>query len=766
MPRNDAEFMQRIRAAFGVEAREHLQAIASGLLALERTSPELDLEQLETVFRHTHSLKGAARAADMTRIEPVCQALEAVFVHFKRRKLALRPSDYDLLHRGFDLVGELIETAARLPDVELDGRVIAMVRQLENLGRPQDGRPAQERPGAPVGKVAPPDEAAPPNMAMPDPVTRIATPDLDQLLRSVEEMLAIKQGALERSHRLADIERALADWNKQWLALQPALRQARRASDAVNGARARSAHARLVEFTDATFGCMKALEGKVDTLSKATARDRQSAERQVDDLLLQSKNLLLLPFSTLAGLLRKVVRDLARSQGKKAELVIHGEEVRIDKRLLDQMKDPLIHLLRNAIDHGVEEPSRRVAAGKPETARLELGAHFMGGDKIELVIADDGQGIDAEAVRKAAIRAGVISIDAAAQLDHAQAVDLVFRSEVSTSPVVTEISGRGLGLAIVREHVEKLGGQVSVHGAPRAGAEFRIALPQSLGALRGLFVRVADRVFVLPAMHVEGVARVPATEVKTVRNRETVSRAGRVVALASLGEILGLRAHPGFEESGVDQDRLTVVFLEAGNETIAISVDEVLDDDETLVKKLTPPLLRVRNIAGATVSATGKVIPVLNVSDLLKSARRSDPARSHDASSSGRRRAARARVLLAEDSITSRLLLKGILESAGHEVGTAADGMEAFTALRSGNFDLLVSDIEMPRLNGFDLTARVRADPVLANLPVVLVTALASAADRERGIDAGANAYIAKGSFDQRDLLGAVRRLLDLRERA
>lgn len=209
-----------------------------------------------------------------------------------------------------------------------------------------------------------------------------------------------------------------------------------------------------------------------------------------------------------------------------------------------------------------------------------------------------------------------------------------------------------------------------------------------------------------------------------------------------------------------------MVFLEAGNETIAISVDEVLDDDETLVKKLTPPLLRVRNIAGATVSATGKVIPVLNVSDLLKSARRSGPARSHDASSSGRRRAARARVLLAEDSITSRLLLKGILESAGHEVGTAADGMEAFTALRSGNFDLLVSDIEMPRLNGFDLTARVRADPVLANLPVVLVTALASAADRERGIDAGANAYIAKGSFDQRDLLGAVRRLLDLRERA
>jgi two-component system chemotaxis sensor kinase CheA len=271
-----------------------------------------------------------------------------------------------------------------------------------------------------------------------------------------------------------------------------------------------------------------------------------------------------------------------------------------------------------------------------------------------------------------------------------------------------------------------------------------------------LFVEAGNQTFVLPSAHVERVLRVAGASLKTVGRRETLSIDGQVVALSRLHQLLGIPAH--LSSTGP----MTVVLLGTGQQRLALAVDDVQRDEEILVKRLQRPLVRVRNIAGATVLASGKPVPILNVADLLKSARH--VAGQQPAASAESRRPMALRVLLAEDSITSRLLLKGILESAGCEVKAVADGMEAFTALRSEPFDLLVSDIEMPRLNGFDLTARIRADRKLADLPVVLVTALSRREDRERGIDVGANAYIAKGSFDQRELLEAVRRLAGTRE--
>lgn len=760
MHKNDAEFQQRIRAAFEVEAREHLRAVASGLLALESKAPELDANQLDAVFRHTHSLKGAARAAGFARIEAACQALETVFVRCKERRLALAPADYDLLHQAFDQVGQLIGS----PDApELEARLSPVVKRLESLvtgARERTGAASlADAPAAPKEEKSEGDGAVP---GLRSAFTRVSTPDLDQLLRTVEDMLTLKHRELEQSRHFADIEQEFVVWQKRWSSLQVPLRKLRLATQRAGGLPAAPA-AKICEFLDWTFGYMKALENRVDVLSRSAAQDRQATARHVDDLLSQSKNLLMLPFSRLVDWLPKMVRDLARSQGKHAELVLQGDEVQIDKRLIDEMRDPLIHLLRNAVDHGVEEPAVRVAAGKPEKARIELRVRFASADRIELVVEDDGRGIDAGAVRDAAVRCGVIGADAAAQLSDEQTIDLIFRSDVSTSPLITELSGRGVGLAIVREQVEKLGGQVFARSTPGRGTTFHIALPQSLGVLRGLFVRVGEATFVLPGMHVACVARLPHAALRTVQNRETVTRAGRVIPLAPLGDVLQQHGYHGLEEA----DLLTVVFLEAGSDALALAVDEVLDDEEILIKRLEPPLLRVRNIAGATVSASGKVLPVLNVPDLVKSARRLtpvDPARRGVAKPRAER--TRAKILLAEDSITSRLLLKGILESAGHQVRTAVDGIDAFTALRSGNFDLLVSDIEMPRLNGFDLTSRIRSDPVLANLPIVLVTALATREDRERGIEAGANAYILKGSFDQRDLIDAVRRLIAQGERA
>jgi two-component system chemotaxis sensor kinase CheA len=373
---------------------------------------------------------------------------------------------------------------------------------------------------------------------------------------------------------------------------------------------------------------------------------------------------------------------------------------------------------------------------------------------VEIRVEDDGAGVELEKLRRAAIVAGIADAERD-DLSEAQTLDLMFRSSVTTSPIISEISGRGLGLAIVRETVEQLGGQVVAENRPGGGATFRMMLPQSITSFVGVLVRLGEYKLVLPAIHVERVARLPRAQVKTVENRETVAMEGEVVSLVDLRHVLEL-PHLLPQQAG---PFLTVVLVGTGDESIAFAVDEVLRDEEVLVKNFRPPLVRIRNVAGATVLASGEVLPILNVGDLLKSARlpsQAPVAANRDTPSPGLSH----QLLLAEDSVTSRMLLKGILEAAGHKVTTVADGMEALAALRTGTFDALVSDVQMPRLDGFALTEKIRGDSKLAELPVILVTALGRREERERGIDVGASAYITKGNFDQRELVATVNRLV------
>jgi two-component system, chemotaxis family, sensor kinase CheA len=334
----------------------------------------------------------------------------------------------------------------------------------------------------------------------------------------------------------------------------------------------------------------------------------------------------------------------------------------------------------------------------------------------------------------------------------------IFQSGVSTSPIITDISGRGLGLAIVKEKVEKLNGSLSVSTEPGRGTSFRIILPLTLARFHGVTVRTGEHLFVLPTSNVERAVRVKREEVKTVGNRETISLGGQAVALARLHDVLGIaeKAH-----ANAPPDIFPAIVLISANQRIAFQVDEVLHEQEVLVKTLGKQLVHVRNIAGATVLATGKVAPILNVPDLLHFAAQSSPAAAQapvtvEQASDTRQKS----ILVAEDSITSRTLLKNILETAGYRVETSVDGVDAFTKLRSGEFDLVVSDVDMPRMNGFGLTAKIRGDKRYADLPVILVTALDSREDREHGIDVGASAYIVKGSFDQSNLLEVIRRSL------
>ena len=715
MTKADDEFLKQLLEAFRVEADEHLQAMSSGLLELEKaTTAAQQAPLIETVYREAHSLKGAARAVNMMEIEGLCQSVESVFSAWKSGDKRPSPEALDEIHRSLDTLGTL----------------------LGGHGPPEQTQPS----GKPPGTIAVPAVET----------VRIATAKLDSLLREAEEMLAVKLTAGQQAAELREMAALFEPWHREWAKIQPELRSLRQAVERSGGHPAADVE-RVLEFCEWNLAHLRAMESRLATSIETAQRGHHNISRMVDDLLDDSKKLLMLPFTRTLSILPKLVRDLCRDQNKQAEVVLQGAEAEIDKRILEEMKDPLVHIVRNCVDHGLETPRQRTRQGKPPQGTIAVNISEVEGNKVEIVITDDGAGINADHVRKAAVDHGAISAEEASQLDDNEALALIFQSAVSTSTTVNAISGRGLGLAIVREKVEKLGGRVLAESDPGAGTTFRILVPLTLATFRGILVEVADQVFVIPTADVEHVARIDPQDIKTVENRETISSNGRALSLARLESVLELA------RTNDRPDTMTAVVLGASDQQIAFAVDAVLSETEVLVKPLRKPLARVRNIAGATILGSGKVVPVLNVADLMTSAAtvHAPPPPVVIAA-----RKTRKTVLVVEDSITSRMLLKNILESAGYRVKTAVDGLDALTTLKTEDIDAVVSDIEMPRLNGLGLTEEIRGDERLADKPVILVSALESPEVRERGVEVGANAYIVKSSFDQSNLLETIERLV------
>jgi two-component system chemotaxis sensor kinase CheA len=372
---------------------------------------------------------------------------------------------------------------------------------------------------------------------------------------------------------------------------------------------------------------------------------------------------------------------------------------------------------------------------------------------VEVLVEDDGRGINPDRVREAAVRARLITAEAAHALDADDALELVYRSGLSTSPVITDVSGHGLGLAIVREHVARLEGEVGFASGP-VGTRVRMVVPASIATFHGLLVRAAAQLYLLPMRATEHVLAVGPDDTVTVEGREAIHWRERPLPLARLGFLLGLT-------EGVDSphrpEKHPCVVVASGQELVALLVDEVLGEHEVLVKEFSPPLVRVRHIAGAGLLGSGELVLILRAADLVSAGRRAlrPPAPRVAAVEEGRP----PLVLVVDDAVTTRTMERNLLEAAGYGVKVAVDGAEAWAALKSDGFDLVVSDVDMPRMDGFELTARIRADAQLRELPVVLVSALESREDKERGIDVGANAYVVKSSFEQSNLLEIIRRL-------
>lgn len=735
MANKSDELKARLLATFRVEAEEHLQALTTSLLALGRGLPSSEARAaIEVSFREMHTLKGAARSVSLAEVETLCQACEAVLSRLSRGQLALTLPILQALYEGVERM-PLLLAGGQAPAIV--GELIGRLKGLTNEPALDAAKPV-EAPEPPV--VAP--MAATEAGFLPANTIRLDATKLDALLLQAEDLLLPKLAAGERVQEA----RALVEAVTRCRTALTRVRAARWSPHVTGPADAVALDSESV---------MQTVEAQIRAMLEHVAHDHRMITAVVDGLQESLRLLRMTPASVVLNLFPGMVRSLADELGKQVDWVIRGADLEVDRKVLEAMKNPLIHLVRNAIDHGIESPEVRVKAGKPPHGRVAVTIASLEGNRIEIRVEDDGRGIDPAQVRAAAVRTKHLTAEEAHALTDEAALDLVYKSGLSTTPLIGDVSGHGLGLAIVKERVERLEGRIQVETRLGVGTAVRITLPVTIATFRGLLVRAGGQPYLLPSEAVERTLHLLHREVEGTVGRPMIRWDGRPILLARLTELLGLPTKRDPSESDGKQPCVIVRVREA---RVGLAVEEVLGEQEVLVKELGPPLVRVRNVAGAGLLGTGHVILILRPADLLGSIRESPrpPVSSHVSEETPRQPV----VLVVDDSITTRTMEKNLLEAAGYQVRVAVDGIEAWTLLKSETVDLVVSDVDMPRMGGLELTTKIRANREMADLPVILVTALESREDKERGLEVGANAYIVKSSFHQSNLLEFIRRLL------
>lgn len=743
----DALALHLMRLFLG-ELEDHERTLENDLLALEREGDEAGRRALlESLFRAAHSLKGAARAVGAGGIESICHRLEHALSELRGASGSVEPARMQVLLGYLDGVKENAQRLRLDAGVMLSAQAPAAASSLPPPPLTTGPSPALPVPPAALSMPPPANDGAPSTSgaaegATPAGVqpprsgqsaarepelraTRVATHKLDALLaRSSDLVIATSrmEARLVQLSALRDRTQQLARTERRRLA--------------------RTRGAASAEERDTCRG-LAAIQRELERIDDRLREDVgtiASALRHVDD---EVRRLRTVPFREATEGLERSVRDLAHTLGKEARITFEGAQVEMDRELVQRLRDPLLHLVRNAVSHGLERPDVRRTQGKAAGGQITVRATLRG-SVVDLSVADDGRGLDFAAIRQRARALGWPEV-----ADEEELSAYVFAPGFSTADTVNEIAGRGVGLDAVKRGVEALHGSVSVSSRFGYGAHFTMRLPLTLSKLRCLFVRVGGHPYAIPTSHGVRVLRFDAEHTLRVGGNEQVRAGDELVPVVPLAPLLGMQAAPPRAS-----ERAEALVVSTLGRSVALLVDALLDERERIVHKLPPRLAGARYVSGATMLSLGQIAPVLNGSELGQAAVQS-LARS-SVPVFAQRRPQRKRVLVADDSVTTRALIKNIVEEGGYEVVAARDGSEALRLLQEQAFDLVVSDVQMPNMDGFTLTEQIRGIPKLARTPVILVTSLEGERDRLRGLEAGASAYLGKSAFDHRVLLETI----------
>jgi two-component system sensor histidine kinase and response regulator WspE len=461
------------------------------------------------------------------------------------------------------------------------------------------------------------------------------------------------------------------------------------------------------------------------------------------------------PFGEGVKHLPRLARDLARELGKNAHLELQGTKCRVDRDIMERLEASLAHLVRNAVDHGVESPEERQAAGKPGQGRIVLKARHVSG-LLEVRLSDDGRGVSLERLREAVVRKGLAEPDMAARLSARELYEFLFLPGFTTATGLTRVSGRGVGLDVVKTMLQEVGGEARVKSAPGQGTTFILRLPVSRSVVRALVFAVGGEPYALPLSAVSRVAAVPEAAVQSAQGRQYVVMDGVNVGLAAASRILELTPGP------MNPEDIPVVVLEGEAGRFGLVVESLLGERDLLVKPLDARLGKVPGVAAASILDDGSPVLILDAQDLARSIERllEGGRLGRVGGGKGEGRRGPRKVLVADDSLTVREVERQLLAGRGYDVTCAVDGMEALALARGGEFDLIVTDVDMPRMTGIELTRAIKADPALARTPVMIVSYKDRPEDRMAGLAAGADHYLAKSGFSDSALLDAAHDLI------
>ena len=703
----------RFLTQFKAETRDHLARLNQGILGLEK-APR-DAETLQRLMKEAHTVKGSATMMGFASIAEIAHKMEDGFEAAQGRPLTLAKDDYDLLFECLDVIESLLEGTAVRKARSLDATYVAdLVRRLAEAFAPDRPQPDVSKTRTPQSEVK--DAAGSPSK--PPGAAPEVRPIADEESLRVE--VSTLNGLMNLSGELLIAKIRLSDLVK-----------------------------RLVERAERSVEVDREVGDLVGQLNAVDETIRMI----VSDMQERTLSLRMVAVANLFQSFPRAMRDLANQHGKDIGFEIKGEETHLDKAIIDRMRDPLMHLLRNAVDHGIEDPQTRLNRGKSAQGLIRLIASRTG-SQVVLEVSDDGDGIDLDKVRQQAVRKGLISRAAADSMTADQVYNLLFTPGFSTREAVTETSGRGVGLDVVRSEIIHLKGTIEIESRVGAGTRFILKLPLTLSIAEALLVACGDDVFAVPMDAIQETTRIGPEEVESVETQEVMTLRGQITPLVRIHQVFSL------PRKGIAERRyLQVVVVHSAEKRLGLCVDEVLGHQDIVIKPLGDPIGRVPNVAGGTILGDGRVVLILDVPAMVQSAGQSGVPRTA-VSATGPRSLSGRRVLLAEDTPSTAMLEKSVLEAAGLVVVHAKDGQEALDTAARERFDLVITDVLMPRMNGFELTSLLKRNSRTKDWPVVIVTTRGSDADKQRGLDAGADAYILKKDFTSDSFIETIDRLL------
>lgn len=727
-----AKFLVR----FVSEAREHIISLREGLLALEKRPDDTD--SLNSVFRMAHTIKGASKMMKLTPISSVAHKLEDVMDALRQGKICLGQDLSDLLFRGVAEIDRMLdETSAGKEVAEISAE---FCEKLEAAAKGESDHNEIALPPIPDPTPVPSPERreeAPPPAPAPPPSSsletiRLRSDKLDELIKLMGEIIS---GHSRSKQRLSDIKKI------ERLAKQ---------------------HAELISDVEHTekeeiLQIAKSLHLAMKKLAADFKEDVNIQGLLSGELQDKSLKMRMLPLSTIFDVFRMALRDFSKSSGKKVDFIIHGGETELDKKIIEKIGDSLIHLIRNCVDHGIEMPDERIKLGKPAVGKIVLSAGYEGGNAV-IELSDDGSGIPVKKLREKALKKKISDEAAIADMADADIINMIFMPGFSSSDIITDVSGRGVGMDVVRKNIiEDLKGAIRITTKDGQGTGFHIRLPLTMAIIHVLFVRVSETTFAVPAHFISEIVRMPEDNLIQVMDKKALRLREQIVPILSLKDMLRL-PHPAQKHSS--DNNLLILIGALGNEKIGMMIDELLSEEDVVIKSLPALMKNIQAVSGVVISGKNELFNVLHIPKIIETAKETNarikiqPENAQEPETEKQ-----IRILIADDSVTTREIEKSILESYGYSVDIAGDGMEGLEMAKNLNYDLIITDAEMPRLDGFSLIRQLRNEQGYAHTPIILVTSLDKEEDKKRGIEAGANAYIVKGAFDQSALLDSVQHL-------